>query len=485
MTLSIRDARDRLALHDQDHVLRFWNDLSPEQQEALLQDIAEIDFHLMTRLVEELIIDPPPPETFERIDSVETLPPTGHNDSAAREAWDAGEAALREGRVGLVVVAGGQGTRLGYDGPKGAFPIGPVTGKSLFQYHAEKIRYLQDRYGCAMPWYVMVSEANDADTRAFFEENGYFGLHPDDVMFFTQNMIPCVDESGHFLLDQPHRLARNPNGHGGCIPALVERGVTRHADDRGVDMLCYFQVDNWAVKVADPYFIGYHLLRGGQMASKAHRKKEVRDTVGVHCLCEGEHRIIEYSELDRYPQLLETNADGKPVHFAGNPAIHILSIPFVEEVYREYEKFPWHRAHKKIPYVNERGKRVTPDEPNGYKFETFIFDALRLVDHGPVVLEIHNEGEYTPIKQFEGPNSVTEARRLRNRWWAEWLEAAGVEIPRTPGGDVLHDIEISPQFAQNAKELAEKAHDLPQKLTGPLVIETDGSVILHEPAEQT
>ncbi|MBI4556149.1 MAG: UDPGP type 1 family protein [Candidatus Hydrogenedentes bacterium] len=452
MALDEGEARRRLAEHGQEHVLRFWSRLGDAQRTQLLSEIASLDFALMDHLIRDWVLSEPKPETFSRVEPVPVYPVAGPDRADAREAWEAGCDALREGRVGLVLVAGGQGTRLGFEGPKGAYPIGPISGRSLFEFHAEKIHNLQKTFQCTLPWYIMVSEATAAETKEFFEAKSYFGLSPLDIIFFEQAMIPCVDEKGRFLLEEPHRLARNPNGHGGCIPALVENGITADAGNRGVQILSYFQVDNWAVKVADLYFIGYHVLHEAEMSSKVHRKTTPREPVGVHCVCDGQYRVIEYTELDIYPQLLETDSEGRPIHYAGNPAIHILSVNFVERVYEHFDRFPWHRAHKKIPYRDEAGQLVKPERPNGYKFETFVFDALRFTRHDPVVLEIVRPGEYTPIKQLSGDNSVESAWLIMREYWADWLEAAGCPVPRDASGKVSIKIEISPQFALSRDE---------------------------------
>ncbi|MCL4691177.1 MAG: UTP--glucose-1-phosphate uridylyltransferase [Candidatus Hydrogenedentes bacterium] len=482
MTPSVNALREGLAAYDQEHVLRYWDDLSGDARENLAGQIAAIDLPLTERLVNAWVRNDPPPEVFNRIDPVPTIPVANAARKDAQEAWDAGEAALRAGRVGMLLVAGGQGTRLGYDGPKGAYPVGPITGRSLFAYHADKILHAQRKYDCVLPWYIMVSDTNREETRAFFKENEFFGLRETDVYFFTQRMVPCVDDRGKFMLDEPGNLAMNPNGHGGVIPAVVENGMADDAKQRGVDTLSYFQVDNWALKVADPYFIGYHILGKGQMSSKIHRKTEVRESVGVHCLCDGEYRTIEYSELDIYPQLLETDAEGHPVYYAGNPAIHMITVGFIEDVFSRFESFPWHRAHKKIPYINESGERVEPEKPNGYKFETFVFDALRFTGHDPIALEIDRAGEYTPIKQFSGANSVEAARESQSELWARWLEAAGYAVPRDADGKVTIQIEISPQFAFSQHEFVERARNLKLKLEGDLAIGPDGEVFAKHSA---
>jgi len=441
----------------QEHVLRFWGELSEGERKGFLGQLGGIDFRLMQRLIETWMRGEPAPERFGDIEPVPVIPVGNRRRADAREAWDAGEEALRSGRGGLVLVAGGQGTRLGFDGPKGAYPIGPLTGKSLFEYHADKIHNLQRRYACTFPWYIMVSEATEAATKEFFRDNGYFGLEEGNVFFFEQGMVPCVDDEGKFLLESRGRLAMNPNGHGGCLPAMVERGVTRDARKRGVTVLSYCQVDNWAANIADPYFIGYHVLRGAEMSSKVHRRNGPREPVGVHCLCDGEHRVIEYTELDRHPELLATDPSGGPLFYAGNPAIHVLSVEFVESVCQAYDQFPWHRAHKKIPHIDERGQPVNPDKPNGYKFETFIFDALRFVEHEPVALEIDRAREFTPVKNPDGPDSVESARAMMGDIWAGWLEAAGYEVPRKSDGMVAVRLEISPRFALDEEEFVARA----------------------------
>jgi len=477
MALSYEEARERLAENGQAHVLRFWDTLAAPERQALLRQIAGIDFALARRLIDIWIRNEPAAERIERIEPIPLIPKADLTRPDAREAWDAGEEALRAGRVGLFLVAGGQGTRLGFSGPKGAYPIGPVSKKSLFAFHAEKIRNVERRYGCVLPWYIMVSDANHAATRTFFAEHDHFGLRASDVRFLTQPMVPCVDTHGLFMLDQPGALAMNPNGHGGCIPAMVENGVIEDARERGIDMLSYFQVDNWAVKVADPFFLGYHALHKAEMSSKNHAKGHPREAVGVHCLCDGEYRVIEYTELDIYPQLLEVDAQGTPLHRAGNPAIHILSVDFVERVFGNYDAFPWHRAFKRIPFVNEQGERVEPDEPNGYKFETFVFDALRFIAHPPVALEIDRAGEYTPIKQLEGANSVQAAWARMKAYWAQWLDAAGCPIPRDATGAIPIKIEISPEFALSKEEFVEKTAGRSWPATGDIALGSRGEFI--------
>ncbi len=466
------DLARRLEAHGQAHVLQFWPRLSAAERERLAAQIASIDLDLVDRLVKTWVLATPQPQHFTRIDPVEVLPVPSRDQPAAREAHAAGEAALRAGRVGLVLVAGGQGTRLGFPGPKGTFPIGPITGRTLFQYHADRILHAQHAYGCVLPWYIMVGETNEAATRKYFEDHGYLGLDPANVFFFTQAMMPSVDASGRMLLDSPASLAMNPNGHGGCIPALVDRGIIADARRRGIDTLSYFQVDNWAINLADPYFIGYHVFANGEFSSKVKRKTAPREAAGVFCLCDGQVRVLEYTELDIYPQLLDTDAQGNLLHFAGNAAAHVLSVDFIERIYANYDRFPWHCSHKKIAHVNPAGDRVQPDTPNGFKFETFIFDALVYASGRPLMLEIDRIAEYALAKQMSGPGSVEEARANMNAYWGAWLRAAGCTRPL----DGVN-IEISPVFAITAEEFTRRARNLKWPAAGNIAIDAEGRFV--------
>ncbi len=460
----------RLKPYGQDHLLRFWHGLGDAERASLAAQIDEIDFALTDRLIRAWIRGTPEPEPIGRIEPVEAIPLPTPDRADAREAWAAGEKALRDGRVGIVLVAGGQGTRLGFNGPKGTFPIGPATGRTLFEYHADRILYAQKRYGRTLPWYIMVGESNEAATREYFEANDFLGLKPGDVRFFKQAMMPSVGDDGRILLEAKSRVATNPNGHGGCIPALVENGILDDADRRGIDLLSYFQVDNWAVKPADPYFLGYHLLNGGEMSTKVKRKATPRESSGVFCVCDGKVRVIEYTELDIYPALLETDARGNLIHYAANAGIHIINTGFLRRVYDRYDRFPWHCSHKKVAHIDAQGRKVEPKEPNAYKFETFVFDALIYAEGRQITMEIDVKTEYALSKQMDGPGGVNEARQLMHDYWADWLKAAG--CPRELSGV---DVEISPAFASYKDEFVNKAKGINWPKSGPIAFGRDGA----------
>ncbi len=462
----------------QEHVFQFWGQLNEEEKRHLLNQLKNVNFQLMKDLADKWILTTPKPEVFSEIKPIEVIPLKEDTHPEEKNAYQCGEEILRQNKVALLLVAGGQGTRLGFDGPKGTYPIGPITKKSLFQYHAEKIINIQNRYNCILPWYIMVSEGNEKTTLSFFKKHNYFGLNPENVYFAVQPMVPCLNEQGKFMLDSTYSIAMNPNGHGGTIPTVVEKNILKDTRNRGIEILSYFQVDNWAIKVADPRFIGYHILNQAEMSSKIIRKNSLREPVGVHCLCDGVYRVIEYSELDIYPQLLETDSEGNMKFFAGNPAMHIISLDFVEKVYHQLHHFPWHKAFKKIPYINEQGELIKPDKPNGYKFETFIFDALRFTNHPPVAVEIQRQGEYTPIKQFDGDNSVISARKSMTQFWGNWLKNAGYHIDESLIQTDNFYIEISPLFSLTEKEFLEKQKNYKWQITEMgIAIEKDGTII--------
>lgn len=466
--------RKTLIDNQQDHVLAFWDELNENQQQHLNAQLESIDFPLVNRLIDSWILHEHTGEHFDLISPATVLPPT--NDTCetdkAKQALALGEEALRAGRVGLILVAGGQGTRLGYHGPKGTFPIAPVSGRSLFAFHAEKIHGIQRRYDCTLPWYIMVGESNEAATKEFFAEHAYFDLNPDNIVFFKQRMMPCVDKQGKFILNQKSSLAMNPNGHGGCIPALVENGILDDARQRGIDTFSYFQVDNWVARLADPYFIGYHIQNQGEISSKVNRKEDLRDPAGVFCIGNGKLRVIEYTELDIFPELLRLDDEGNIIYFPSNAAIHLISLDFVQRVYDHYENFPWHCSHKKIPYIDAEGTLVKPDELNGFKFETFIFDSLEYAKKENIALEISRVGEMTPTKQMTGKGSVEEARIDMSAYWGKWITAAGCTRDLT---NVV--VEISPQFALDEKEFIERTKGYTWPEEGPIALDQKGAFI--------
>jgi UDP-N-acetylglucosamine/UDP-N-acetylgalactosamine diphosphorylase len=453
--LSEADAiRRRVAEAGQDHVFRFWDDLSDDGRRRLLSQLAEVDFQELRGLVETHIHHPTPtglPADMEPAPFI-PLPRTDEQRAERDRMRERGRQLVADGKVAAFTVAGGQGTRLGYDGPKGAFPVGPVSGRPLFQIFADGIRAARRAAGAAVPWYVMTSEANDEATRTFFAEHDGFGLPEDDVRFFRQGMMPAVDFDGRLILQAPDRIARSPDGHGGSLLALSRSGMLADMADRGIEHVSYWQVDNPLVPPADPVFLGYHVERGSEMSSKMARKRHPGERIGVFCTCGGALHVIEYSDLPDH--LAEArDEDGNLRYEAGSIAIHAIARTFVERLAagRTFG-LPFHRAEKKIAYCDENGNTVTPDEPNGVKFEMFVFDALPMAKN-PIVLEIDRSREFSPVKNAEGEDSPATARRDMVRLAARMLDDAGIDVPRDDGGEPTVQVEISPLAARTVEEL--------------------------------
>lgn len=421
--------------------------VDPPTRRRVEAQLATLDLDRVGRLVADLVAADPDHEDLADLEPADVVP-LGGDDAAAVAR---GEELLREGRVAAVLVAGGQGTRLGFNGPKGAFPVGAVTRRMLFDHHAGRIAAMRERYACELPWYVMTSPQNDAATREIFRENDWFGLPPGSVRLFVQGELPAVDRrTGAILREAPDRIALSPDGHGGIFPALVREGILDDMRDRGVTTFVTFNVDNPMLRVADPRLLGHHALAGAEMSNVVVRKHDPGERVGIVAKRADRAVLVEYSDLPDDVAGLRA-PDGGLVFWAGSIAAHAIEREFAERVGAE-GGLPYHRAVKAVPYVHASGETITPDEPNAVKFEAFMFDALPLAER-TVSVEADRYEEFSPIKNAEGPDSPDTARRDLNRLYASWLNAAGVEIATDASGDPGVDIEIDPRFAIDADDL--------------------------------
>ena len=440
MTLASEE-REVLVAAGQEHLLEHERYLDARGRERLRSQLAGVDLVLVRELhaVTKARATPArsfePPEVFPLVRG-----PT--DDEHAAEAIRRGHELLRAGRVGFVLVAGGQASRLGYDAPKGAFPIGPVSGRPLFAFHAHRLLAAQARYGVATPWYVMTSPSNDAATRAFFDRHEHFGLDPGEVFFFVQDMLPALDEDGRILLSGSGELFLAPNGHGGCLLGLESSGALEDMRRRGLEQISYFQVDNPLVRPTDPLFLGLHALAGAGMSSKVVDKRNASEKVGVIGRIDGRMGCIEYSNLPA--ELREARDPGGTLRFrAGNIAVHALAVDFVERVTRGELDLPWHAARKTMKVVATDG---TPHEVTGYKFETFVFDALAQSPTS-VTMEVDRSQEFSPVKNRTGEDSPLSARRDLCGLFEGWVRAAGLEPP-PPDRDGIRPIEVDPRVAE-------------------------------------
>lgn len=445
--------------HGQGHVFRHWDRLDAAARERLVSQCKEVDLDELERLHRTLVKGEAAPMDFSRLEPAPYVPHVAKGGDA--KAWAAarerGEQALRNGEVAAFVVAGGQGTRLGYDGPKGTFPVTPVLRKTLFEVFADKIRGASELYGRTIPWLIMTSHANHEVTVRFFKDNNFFGLAPDSVRFFTQGRMPATDKQGRLLLEAADSLVMSPDGHGGSLRAMVRSGAVADMQARGVKYLSYFQVDNPLVKVIDPVFIGYHILSGSEMSSKMLAKAFPTEKVGNFCIDGGKTTVVEYSDLPD-DKANEKNPDGSLRFLAGSIAIHMIDIDFVSRVGSgkdEAFRLPFHRADKKIPYIDDAGDKVSPSSPNGVKFEMFVFDALPFA-RKPLIIETLREDDFSPVKNAEGIDSPATCKADQLKQWARWLKDVGVSVPVDDKGVPSFDFEVSCAFADNAGTFASK-----------------------------
>ena len=465
----IETTAKRLREHQQDHLMAFVGELSQPEQIALLEEVEPLDLDLLDGLIKQYVQNETPFELPREITPAPAYPATPPANLAEhyRKAGARGEQLIAEHKVAAFTVAGGAGTRLNYEGPKGNVAATPLRNKSLFRVFAEAITAVQRRYNCVVPWYVMTSPANHEATVQTFEANGYFGLGARNVMHFRQGMMPSFDKAGKILMSSKGSLALSPDGHGGSLRALHNSGAVKDMAARGIEYISYFQIDNPLVNVVDPLFIGLHTLDGAEMSSKAVIKREPLEKVGNFTLVEGKVTVIEYSDLPEGLTRQETQ-EGRLKFELGSIAIHVLNRKFVEKLNRHGFSLPWHRALKCVPCIDENGEAVEPEEPNAVKLETFVFDALPLAE-GSIILCTERVEEFAPIKNAQGPDSLVSSQQLQIERASLWMEKAGIAVPRKPDGKPDLTLEISPLFALDSETLTQKKNQLRPLQPGDMV----------------
>jgi UDP-N-acetylglucosamine/UDP-N-acetylgalactosamine diphosphorylase len=450
--MDYRTAHQLLQDQGQLDVLRFWDTLDESQRGHLLADIEKIDWPLIRRLASEsgsaaLEIGAMHPPSREMVTCATA--PEGSN--SLKEAAIRGRQLIQDRRVAALTVAGGSGTRLGFDGPKGLFPITPIKNKTLFQHFAESIVATNKRYSSEIPWYVMTSPENHLETDAFFRSHNFFGLDPERVSFFQQGTMPALSDQGKVLLAERHRIALSPDGHGGTLTALSRSGALDDMTAQGIEYISYFQVDNPLVNVVDPLFVGQVHVGKSEVGSKVIRKAFDDEKVGVFATVDGRLRVIEYSDL---PSELarQHNDDGSRTFDFANMAVHVFSLDYVKRLTAPGAEtaLPWHRARKKVSHVDPvSGELVEPESPNAIKLEQFIFDAIPLARQ-PLLLEVARSEEFSPVKNAAGNDSPETTRAQWMSRAKQWLKRCG----RAVGDDVL--VEISPLYALDLEELRAK-----------------------------
>jgi UDP-N-acetylglucosamine/UDP-N-acetylgalactosamine diphosphorylase len=399
------------------------------QSTELSKQIATLDWSELAKAIDDCIINHANIGLPEHYEPAAYFPLTPENDEHAalyQKAVAHGEQLISEGKTAAFTVAGGQGTRLGYAGPKGTFPVSPLQNKSLFQLFAEQIAGLNAKYNCNIPWYIMCSPLNIDATTAYFKKNQFFGLNESDVQFFTQGVMPATDFEGKLLVKDADNLALSPNGHGGSFKALIDSGSIDDMKNRGVEHLSYFQVDNPLISIMSPLFVGLHDLQQSDMSSRSLTKTGPFEKLGNFVMVGDSMNIIEYSDLPD-EKALETDTAGRIKYRAGSPAMHLLRRDFIAQFADDSLKLPYHRAEKKVPFINLDGETISPEQANAVKFETFVFDALPLAKN-PLILEAKREQEFSPVKNKTGVDSLESSQADQIKRDIARLRELGIDV---------------------------------------------------------
>jgi len=458
---SLDRLRTLLKPHGQEHLLQFWDELDATSQRKLASQIEAVDFEQVEGLYHKQSATHDWAALARR-----ALPPqaTRLADRQGRKADEArrrGIEALKAGKIGVLLVAGGQGSRLGFDHPKGLFSIGPLSGASLLQIHFEKALAAARRYGAAVPIYMMTSPVTHDEQVAYLDEHNYFGVPREDVVLFCQGTMPAVDAAtGKLLLAEKDSLFLSPDGHGGTIAALDASGAIADMKRRGIEHLFYLQVDNPLTPICDAEFIGDHLLADSDFSSMACAKQTPQDRLGNFALIDDRLHVIEYSDL---PDDVADRRDekGALVFWAGSVAIHMFRVAFLERMLALKSAMPFHVARKKVPYVNTAVEHVDPKEPNALKFERFIFDLLPHAKN-PLVVEYAEQEVFAPVKNAPGAQRDTPeyVQHFMDAQHRKWLQAAGTRVAESAA------VEISPLWALDAEGVANRS-DRPKVVESP------------------
>ena len=398
------EAEQILKEHHQEHVMRGFDALSPKQQNGLLQQISDLNWKeiALAGSQDEFPCGELSPLGAVEIDEI---------NRRKAEFDEAGYVAIRQGKVAALLLAGGMGTRLGLDKPKGELNVGIDRELYLFQCLINNLMDVTGEAGVSIPLYIMTSEKNNDETIRFFEEHNYFGYPREDVAFFVQEMAAAVDYEGKLLLEETGRLATSPNGNGGWFSSLKKAGLLEDIHRRGVEWMNIFSVDNVLQRICDPTFIGATILSGKVGGSKVVRKVDAYEKMGVLCLEDGRPSVVEYYEMSK--EMAEATDDRGELLYAFGVILNYLFR--VDELERIVGKsLPVHVVEKKIPYITEDGTYVKPQEPNGYKFETLVVDMIRMMENN-LPYEVVREKEFAPIKNLHGVDSLDTARELLTR----------------------------------------------------------------------
>lgn len=453
--------KDKYAKAGQEQVFTFYDSLDTAGKAALFEQLSGFDPERIN-VITKKALSPPEDGDAAKEPKLEPLPESASAsvlDSSAEdiEGWyKAGLDLIGQNKVAVVLMAGGQGTRLGSSAPKGCYDIGLPSAKSLFQIQAERIRKVQllahkaaghgpDKK-VVVPWYVMTSGPTRGPTEEYFVSHNYFGLEKEDVVFFEQGVLPCISNDGKILLESQGRVAVAPDGNGGIYKALVVESVLDDMRRRGIEHIHAYCVDNCLVRVADPAFLGFAAAKEVDIATKVVRKRSATESVGLILLKNGRPDVVEYSEIDAATAEAQDPKQPGVLKFrAANIVNHYYSFAFLESIPLWADDLPHHVARKKIPYADlASGEAVKPAKPNGIKLEQFVFDVFPRLELGRFAcMEVRREDEFSPLKNARGTgeDDPDTSRRDIMAQGKRWAQAAGATVVSE---DAAAGIEVSP-----------------------------------------
>ncbi|KAI9744538.1 MAG: UDP-N-acetylglucosamine pyrophosphorylase [Claussenomyces sp. TS43310] len=468
-TDDLKALRKKYADAKQDQVFAFYDDLSSIEKATLYHQLAGIDPEYINKIAHRAL-NPPKTDNAAKGSGLEPLPDSAtasildSKPEDIKKWYDSGLDLIAANKAAVVLMAGGQGTRLGSSDPKGCFDIGLPSGKSLFQIQAERIRKLErlahkkagrDADKVVVPWYVMTSGPTRGPTEDYFRRNNYFGLNKENVVIFEQGVLPCISNEGKILLESKGQVAVAPDGNGGIYQALITSSIMEDMRKRGIEHIHAYCVDNCLVKVADPVFLGFSAAKQVDIATKVVRKRNATEPVGLILLKNGKPDVVEYSEIDKETAEAKDPKQPSVLKFrAANIVNHYYSFRFLESIPEWSDKLPHHVARKKIPYVDtENGTPVKPEKPNGIKLEQFVFDVFPMLELSKFAcMEVERRDEFSPLKNARGTGEDdpdTSKKDIMNQG-KRWLQEAGATVVSE---DQDEGVEISPLISYGGEGL--------------------------------
>lgn len=394
----------------QEHVLNFLDALQEAEKQELLNQIENIDFELVAKIYNERNNVSNTQDEIEPLGYVDKLK---LSNKEVERYTALGEQAIEKGELAFATLAGGQGTRLGHNGPKGTFMLGINPDKSLFEIMCDSLKRAKQKYNGYIPWYIMTSRENNDDTIKFFETHNYFGYPQHMVRFFKQEELPMLHVDGKILLESKAKIKEAADGHGGIFEAMYKNNIVEDMEAKGIKWVFIGGIDNVLLNMVDPLFMGLAIDRNVNVASKSIVKANPTEKVGVFCKRNGRPSVIEYTEITD-DMAHETDSQGELLYGESHILCNLFSITAIKQIGNE--KLPYHAAFKKSDYVDGDGRKVVPDVPNAYKFETFIFDAFNKFEDMLIFRAVREE-EFAPIKNKEGVDSPETARKLYREYW--------------------------------------------------------------------